>query len=259
MEALIQLREVSVRIDDTHIIDGVNLTIPMGKTLFVLGPAGSGKSTVLKTAAGLIPADEGEVLAGGKAYSRMGERELQDFRTYAGFVFQDAALWQNMTIRNNLLLPLRAHYPNLAPELAQRKVDEVIAKVGYEEGLDIRPAELSAGEQKLIGFARALMLDPMMLFLDAPLSLVDAGGAKRLMRIVMDLKKQGKTIVAVTNQLEFAFRAADRICILKQGRVWDEGNVVEIGERWPAFMEDLGPGARHALEERIEERNRAKV
>ena len=250
MEALIDLEHVHVHHGDFEVLSDVNVSFSTGDTTFIIGPSGSGKSTLLKVAAGLIPPDSGEALVGNKSWMRMSDQELREFRLYAAFVFQDSALWANMTIMQNMLLPLQHHFPRIAVEFHRKKVMAALEKVGYRERTDLRPAELSSGEQKLVSFARALVLDPMLLFLDSPLSLVDGGNATRLVELCTEFRKQHKSQIIVTNKVEFCLQLADRVCVMEKGKVIRNGTIWEVAADWPACMGRPSAAQRAILEKR---------
>ena len=250
MEALIDLHHINVRYGGFEVLQDVSVSFPTGDTTFLIGPSGCGKSTLLKVAAGLIPPDSGEALVGNKSWMRMSDQEIKEFRRFASYVFQDSALWANMTIMQNLLLPLQYHFPRMSVEFLRTKVNAALAKVGYTERTDLRPAELSSGEQKMVSFARSLVLDPMLLFLDAPLSLVDGSNATRLADLCFEFKKQHKSLIIVTNKMEFCFQLADRICLLERGRVVMDGPMMEVVANWPPFMGRLNSALRTIIEKR---------
>jgi ABC-type transporter Mla maintaining outer membrane lipid asymmetry ATPase subunit MlaF len=250
VEALIDLTNIHVRHGGYEVLSDVSISFPTGQTCFVIGPSGCGKSTLLKVAAGLTPPDSGEALVGNKSWMRMTDQETREFRLYASYVFQDSALWANMTIMQNLLLPLQHHFPRIAVEFHRKKVMAALDKVGYYERTDLRPAELSSGEQKMISFARALVLDPMVLFLDAPLSLVDGSNATRLVELCFESKARHKSQIIVSNKTEFCFQLADRVCVMEKGRIIRDGTLWEVVEDWPACMGRLTSGQRAILEKR---------
>lgn len=255
MEALIDIQNAWVRHGDYDILRGATVSFATGESSFIIGPSGSGKSTLLKVAAGLIPVDSGDVLVGNKSWARMSDQESREFRLYGAFVFQDSALWANMSIYTNLTLALKYHFPSLTPEAVHQKVTAALAKVGYNESLNLRPADLSSGEQKLVGFARALMIDPLLLFLDSPISLVDGKNATRLVEICREFRRQRRSQIVVTNKLEFALQLADRIVIMDEGSIVDSGPVLELVERWPESAGKLSAGQQAIIEQRRNEAN----
>jgi len=250
MEALIDIQDAWVRQGDYEILKGTSVSFPTGDTSFIIGPSGCGKSTLLKVAAGLIPVDSGDVLVGNKSWGRMSDQENREFRQYAAFVFQDSALWENMSIMQNLSLSLQYHFPRLSQETVRKRVNAALAKVGYTESVSLRPSDLSSGEQKLVGFARALMMDPFLLFLDSPLSLVDGKNATRLVELCREFRRQRRSQIVVTNKLEFCLQLADRIVIMDQGRIVDSGEFFAVVERWPETMGRLTAGQQAIIEQR---------
>jgi len=133
-----------------------------------MGPSGSGKSTLLKVAAGICVPDSGEVLVEGRSLLRMSDRRLLEFRRASGFMFQDAALWANKTIFENLALPLQIHRQDLAAASVRAEVLAALRRAGLEASAELRPAQMSMGENKIVSFLRAVVLRPALLFLDNP-------------------------------------------------------------------------------------------
>jgi phospholipid/cholesterol/gamma-HCH transport system ATP-binding protein len=206
---------------------GVSLSLSPGETLFAMGGAGSGKSVLLKTAAGIALPAEGEVLYRGRSLARMSEREEAAFRKASGFVFQDGALWANASLYDNLALPIRLHEPLWDKAEIDRAVKRAAELVGYGEELQVRPAELSSGERKLIGLARALVLDPELLFMDDPTSILDEAAAVRVQDIIESLKTRGRSILIASAASDFASRCADSVAVLLGGSLAAYGDYGE--------------------------------
>ncbi len=224
----IELREIVVRRGDTVALDNISVLFPSGKTTVILGPAGSGKSTLLKVAAGIILPDSGRVLVEGKSLSTMSERENNEFRRGSGFIFQDSALWANSTIRQNLSLPLRFHFPALTDQEIERRIGALVAKVGFHESLGHRPAESSSGERKIISFLRALVTDPALLYMDEPLTGIDHQTAERMTEIMRELKRAARTIIMVTHDPVLTSQLADYLVVLDAGRILDCGPLSQV-------------------------------
>lgn len=254
MEALIDVKNAWLRQGGNEVLKDATVSFPTGETCFIVGPSGCGKSTLLKVAAGLLPVDRGDVLVGNRSWSLMDDQESRAFRQYAAFVFQDSALWANMSIQQNLGLALRYHFPRLSDEAVRRRVLAACERVGYREGMDKRPAELSHGEQKLVGFARALMLDPLLLFLDSPLSLVDGRNATRLVELCREFRRQRRSQIIVTNKLEFCLQLADRVVVMDEGRIVRWGPLLEVADDWPESMGRLTAGQLAIVEQRRQEK-----
>jgi phospholipid/cholesterol/gamma-HCH transport system ATP-binding protein len=223
----IELRGIRTVRGDSEVLSGIDLSLPRGETLFVMGNAGSGKSVLIKTAAGIALPTEGEVLYKGKSLARMNEREEAAFRKASGFVFQEAALWANQNLYDNLALPARLHRPDWSKAELERAVRRAAEVAGYEQDLYVRPVELSAGERKLIGLARALVLDPELLFMDDPTSELDESSASRIFDIVDALKERGRSVLVTSGLSEFASRCADRIAVLLGGKLAAVGSYDE--------------------------------
>ena len=224
----IELKGVRVSIADYEILCDMSVAFPEGKAICIVGKAGSGKSTLLKTAAGLIIPQSGHVFYQGKDLARMNRLEELAFRKIASFSFQDAALWANQSIYNNLSLPLALHEPGLSKSESDKRVRDVVQRVGYHEGLGFRPADLSTGEQKLISLARALILRPRLLFLDEPTASLDEDSVDRLVAILREEKAKGKTLIVVSHDGRMIADVADLLCVVSMGKVAGFGDVDQV-------------------------------
>jgi phospholipid/cholesterol/gamma-HCH transport system ATP-binding protein len=214
-----------------EVLRDISLSLAPGETLFAMGGAGSGKSVLLKAAAGIALPVEGEVLYKGRSLARMSVREEAAFRKASGFVFQDAALWANQSLYDNLALPVRLHEPLWGKAEVERAVRRAVELVGFEAELRVRPAELSSGERKLVGLARALVLDPELLFMDDPTSGLDEAAAAKVPDIVDGLKARGCSIFVTGEVSEFASRCADSVAVLIGGSLAAWGSYSEA-EAW---------------------------
>jgi phospholipid/cholesterol/gamma-HCH transport system ATP-binding protein len=228
MSSVIELKDVTVSVADYEILRDLSVSFPEGKVTCIVGKAGSGKSTLLKTAAGLIIPDYGEVYFQGRSLARMNKGEELAFRKSGAFAFQDAALWSNQSIYNNLSLPLAVHESNLPKSESDRRVKAAAHRVGYLEGLGFRPADLSMGEQKLISLARALILDPQLLFLDEPTASLDEDSVDRLIRIMLEEKALGKSMILVSHDGRLIAETADFLCVVANGVVAGFGDVDQV-------------------------------
>jgi phospholipid/cholesterol/gamma-HCH transport system ATP-binding protein len=217
MGSILELQGVSVTREGGRVLREVSVGIPEGATSVFMGGAGSGKSSLLKVAAGLVVPDSGKVLFRGKDLARMSRAEEMDFRGKSAFVFQDAALWSNQSLFDNLALPLRVHRPGLSRAEIDTAVQRAVDIVGFREELGSRPADLSTGEKRLVGLARALVLDPELLFLDEPAASLDEGSAERVYDILAQLRARGKSIVVVSGNSDFVSRYADVVGVVREG------------------------------------------
>ena len=214
---VIELKKIAFAAQNKRIVQGISLPFADGETTALVGPSGGGKSTVLKLAAGLIVPSEGRVDFRGRDISMMSRTQNLAFRKQAAFVFQDSALWANQNIRQILELPLMIHFPRMTARERSDRVREVVAEVGFKRDLDIRPSQLSMGEQKLIAFARAMTCRPRILFLDEWTESLDDAAARRLVAIVKRRQQQGTTIIFVSHNFRVIKELAQRICMIVDG------------------------------------------
>jgi len=220
MAGIIELKNVSFSAQgDRKIVQDVSIDFVPGKTTAIVGPSGGGKSTVLKLAAGLLLPDNGEVLFKEKNVAYMNRGENLEFRREGAFVFQDSALWANMDLFQILELPLKIHYPNMTKNQRANRIKEVTAQVGYRKDLAIRPARLSMGEQKLIAFARAMLCNPSLLFLDEWTESLDETAADRLIDIIRKKQREDVSVLFVSHDMRMIMDLADYVVVIVDGRV----------------------------------------
>jgi len=237
---LLELLDIVASSGGYEILSGATVAFPEGMCSVVMGAAGSGKSTLLKTAAGLLVPDEGSVLFHGSDMSKFHHKDEMAFRAASGFVFQDSALWANTSILNNVSMPLRVHKAWMSQSDVAETVRVLLKHLGYEEGMAMRPAELSSGEQKLISIARAVVHDPALVFMDDPTSNLDEDAVEKLFLLLADLKSKHSTIIIVTNNSELAYRFADRLGVIKTGKMAAFGSYDEtVGRAEEALSTSL--------------------
>lgn len=227
-ESAIEVRGLVKRYGDRTILDGVDLTVHRGETLVILGGSGSGKSTLLRCLVGLVQPDAGTVELMGTDLFNATAAEVSSLRQRMGMAFQGSALFGSLTVAGNVDLPLREF--SRLPESTRRIVVQIkLALVGLENAMDRLPAELSGGMQKRAAFARAMALDPDLLFCDEPSAGLDPITAAELDRLLIQLRDVfGVTLVVVTHEMESAFAVADRIALMHQGRFLLTGSPEEV-------------------------------
>ena len=217
-EPIIQVQSVVKRFDGRTVLDEVKLEVMRGETLVILGGSGSGKSTLLRLMIGNEKLNGGDILSLGKSLSRMSVGELDDYRRSIGVLFQSGALFNSMTVAENVALPLREH-TDLPDETIEIMVKIKLELVGLRTHADKMPAMLSGGMKKRAGLARAISLDPKILFYDEPSAGLDPVTSTEIDHLIMDLNdKLGVTSVVVTHEMESAFRIADRMVLLDRGK-----------------------------------------
>jgi ABC-type transporter Mla maintaining outer membrane lipid asymmetry ATPase subunit MlaF len=228
MNPLIELKSVTVQAQEYISLNEVSVSFPANCSTVIMGPSGSGKSMLLKVAAAIIPPDNGRVLLKGKNLQRMSQKELLEFRRNSGFMFQDAALWENKTIYENLALPVQFHFPNRKPEEIGKRIRELLRVMNLLDSISLRPAALSEGEQKVVSFLRAIILEPVILFLDEPTPSIDHQLLDKMLRMIRELKDKGCSIIAVTHDAHLTAMIADNLVVLKNGRVIAAAETAEI-------------------------------
>jgi phospholipid/cholesterol/gamma-HCH transport system ATP-binding protein len=214
----IQVQEVTKYFGRTRVLDGVRLDVLEGETLVILGGSGSGKSTLLRLMIGNIPYNSGDIVALDKSIHEMNESELDAYRKSIGVLFQSGALFNSMSVADNVALPLREH-TDLPEETIDIMVKIKLELVGLRQHSDKMPAELSGGMKKRAGLARAISLDPRILFYDEPSAGLDPVTSAEIDQLIIDLNhKLGVTSVVVTHEMDSAFRIADRMVLLDRGK-----------------------------------------
>jgi phospholipid/cholesterol/gamma-HCH transport system ATP-binding protein len=198
---------------------GVSFQLHWDEILGLLGGSGSGKSLILRSIIGLEKPDQGRILFDGKDIVEMGERELFPIRTRISYVFQGGALFDSLSVEDNLAYPLRAH-TKLSEREIMTKVNDALESVDMRGTNDLFPAELSGGMQKRAGLARATILKPEIILFDEPTAGLDPINTHRLVHNIKSVKSRGITGIFVTHDMPAAFEICDRIAILRQGRIY---------------------------------------
>jgi len=219
----ITLEKIRVVSGNFTVVEEASAVFPAGKCSVLMGVAGSGKSTIIKAAAGLMAPESGQVLMNTLDINTFNRKDELTFRSISGFVFQDAALWQDTSAFQNVAMPLRIHHNDLDPKALYTKVDSMIRKTGFTDNSNLRPAELSTGEQKMLSIARALVHEPKIVFMDDPTANIDEDSIERLYTIVEELKEKGTTLIITTNISEIAYRFADYLGVIREGKILSFG------------------------------------
>ncbi len=212
----------------THtVLKDITLTLTKGENLVVLGESGSGKSVMIKCLVGLEEPDEGTVSVLGKDIAKLKGKHLDDLRKRVGFLFQSAALYDSMTVRENLEFPLRGS--NDATADREGLVKEALENVGLLDAIDKMPTELSGGMRKRIGLARTLILKPEIMLYDEPTTGLDPITSKEISTLIMDVRKKYNTAsIIITHDIVCAKITADRIIVIRDGMCAAEGNFDEM-------------------------------
>jgi phospholipid/cholesterol/gamma-HCH transport system ATP-binding protein len=228
---VIELRGIRKSFNEVLILKDVNLSVRKGENLVVLGKSGSGKSVLIKCIVGLVDPDEGEVYVLGENILELNEKQLNETRLKTGFLFQNAALYDSMTVGENLAFPLKQHFKKLTEEETEKRINEGLDDVGLLESKDKMPSALSGGMTKRIGLARTLILKPEIMLYDEPTTGLDTATAKEISELIVLLQKKNKiSSIIITHDMACARITADRIVILKDGMIETEGTYDELAE-----------------------------
>jgi phospholipid/cholesterol/gamma-HCH transport system ATP-binding protein len=224
----LELVGVEKSFGSNHVLRGIDLEIAKGEILTLLGGSGTGKSVLLKHMIGLLRPDAGRVVVDGIDTTGLGERDWVDLRRRFGYVFQGSALFDSLSVFENVAYPLREHLSLDEEELAER-VASCLASVGLAGIEAMMPAELSGGMRKRVAVARAIALEPDVILYDEPTTGLDPANARRIGQLIVSLRDRlGVTSVVVTHELDLCFDISDRVALLKDGRLVACGPAAEI-------------------------------
>jgi ABC-2 type transport system ATP-binding protein len=218
----IRLENVCVSFGDRQILKGINLVFPAGETSVVIGPSGCGKSTVLRLVSGLLQPTSGRIWVGDVDITRLTRQEMKAYRQGLGFLFQAGALFDSMTVAENVAFSLTEHL-RLSQDELDRIVNEKLAIVDLPGLGHLYPANLSGGMQKRVSLARAIARDPSLILYDEPTTGLDPRGRQDMWGVIEDLVKEGVTLLLTTQYLEEADQLADEIAVIDTGKVIARG------------------------------------
>ncbi len=229
---------------EQKVLDGINLKVAKGETVAVLGRSGGGKSVFLKLLIRLQTPDSGSIRIAGQEITKLNEKQLNDVRKKIGFLFQQAALYDSLTVEENVAFPLKRHTKKSAAEQKDR-VRELLADVGMDQDLEKLPSQISGGMQKRVGLARALALDPEILLFDEPTAGLDPITATEIGSLILELKKKRQlSAIVVTHDVQGA-KAYSDLVLLHQGTIQAEGNLEELQRSKDEFVAQfVGYGSR---------------
>jgi phospholipid/cholesterol/gamma-HCH transport system ATP-binding protein len=245
----VEFRGVRKAFRDKAVLLGLDLRVRSGETFTILGGSGSGKSVCLKHMIGLLRCDAGEVFVLGRDVSRLPERDWVGLRRDFGMVFQGAALFDSLSVYENVAYPIREHM-DWSEERVRERVRQCLEGVGLAGSEALLPAELSGGMRKRVGVARAIALSPRIVLYDEPTTGLDPANARRIGQLIRALQVElSATSVVVTHDLELCFAISDRVALLREGRLAVEGPAGEVREHaelraFATGSESLSEGAR---------------
>jgi phospholipid/cholesterol/gamma-HCH transport system ATP-binding protein len=228
-EPVITIRGLTKSFTDHDVLRGIDLHVNKGENLVILGKSGTGKSVLIKCLVGLEWPDSGTIDILGQDISTLNYGEMNALRLRIGFLFQNAALYDSMTVRENLNFPLRQHKKKMPWQEKQTLIMETLENVGLADSIDQLPSRLSGGQSKRIGLARTLILQPEIMLYDEPTTGLDTGTAKEISELICYTKKKYNiSSITITHDMACAKMTADRIILLKDGIVYAEGSYKDL-------------------------------
>lgn len=228
-EPVILVKDLYKSFEDLEVLKGVNLSVYKGENVVVLGKSGSGKSVLIKILVGLLKPDSGEVKVLGQEVDALSEKELNALRLRIGFSFQSSALYDSMSIRQNLEFPLKMNVKNISKKDMNLAVEEVLNAVGLEDKINQMPAELSGGQRKRIGIARTLILKPEIMLYDEPTAGLDPITSYEINSLINEMQhKYNTSSIIITHDLTCAKETGDRVGMFVDGKFTRVGKFAEV-------------------------------
>jgi phospholipid/cholesterol/gamma-HCH transport system ATP-binding protein len=228
-EPIISIKNLWKSFGTNDVLKGINLTINKGEGLVILGRSGSGKTIIIKCLVGLVELDKGEIIVFGSDITKVKTKKLNQIRVRIGFMFQNGALYDSMSVRQNLVFTLKHHTKNLSDTIIEDKINEALENVGLLGAIDKMPAELSGGMKKRIGLARALIIKPEIILYDEPTSGLDTITSKEINELMLSIQNKYKTSsIIITHDMACAKMTGNRIVILKDGIINAQGTYEEL-------------------------------
>ena len=245
MKPAVRVERITKSFGGRKVLDGVTFDIPKATAFCLLGRSGTGKSVTLRHIIGLVHPDAGRVIIEGRDITDANPRELSEIRKHMGFLFQNAALFDSMTVGENVAFPLRRH-TRLSEDEIRTRAKQKLADVGLDRDFDKMPAELSGGMKKRAGLARAMALDPSILLVDEPSAGLDPMTTAEIDELLAERKRGGATLVVVTHNIPSARAIGDELALLHEGRIIARGTPGELDRSSDpfvhAFMRSEGGG-----------------
>jgi len=237
---VVEVKKLTKRFDELLVLENVSIEVLRAENLVVFGKSGSGKSVLLKCIIGLMKPDKGNIFINSQNILELTIHQLNKVRKDIGFLFQGSALYDSMTVRENLSFPLKRHFENMTAKQIEDKVRYTLDLVSLEDAIDKMPSELSGGMKKRIGLARSIITDPALMLYDEPTTGLDPITSKEISELILNLqKKLNMTSIAVTHDLICAEIIADRAIFLRDAHVAFEGRIEELTSSHDPFLKNF--------------------
>ncbi len=226
---IIAFNNVCKTFGTNQVLNGISFKVNQGEDVVILGRSGSGKSVAVKCIVGLIEVDKGEIVVFGTDVTQLNYKALNKIRTRIGFLFQNGALYDSMSVRQNLAFTLKHHTKGLSESEVEQQIMEALGNVGLKNAIDLMPSALSGGMKKRIGLARTLISKPEIILYDEPTTGLDTITSREISDLILDIQKKYKTTsIIITHDLSCAKKTGNRIMILKDGVIHCEGSYIEL-------------------------------
>lgn len=228
-EDIVVIQDLNKSFGSTDVLKGMTLSLKKGENLVVLGKSGTGKSVLIKCIVRLLNADSGSIKVQGEEVTELKNTQMNEVRKKIGFLFQGGALYDSMTVRENLEFPLKRMFKNLSKKEVNDKIKEALANVGLPDAIDKMPSELSGGMKKRISLARTIIVDPEIMLYDEPTTGLDPVSSHEISLLINEVQQKYKTSsIIITHDIECAKTVANRIIMLKEGKVYKEGVLADF-------------------------------
>jgi phospholipid/cholesterol/gamma-HCH transport system ATP-binding protein len=228
-DVVIEMQHLKKSFGNNHVLRDINLVINKGENLAILGQSGTGKSVLIKCIVGLVEIDDGKLLIFGQNISELKNKDLIEIQKRIGFLFQSGALYDSMTVRENLEFPLRKKISSIPKDELESLIKESLHDVGLDKAIDKTPSELSGGMRKRLGLARTLILKPEIMLYDEPTTGLDPITSKEISNLILEVQiKHNTTSIIITHDIECTRLTANRIIVIKDGMCAAEGTFNEL-------------------------------
>lgn len=228
-EDILVIQDLTKSFETTAVLKGLSLTLKKGENLVILGKSGTGKSVLIKCIVRLLNVDSGSINVLGEEITTLKNEELNEVRRKIGFLFQSGALYDSMTVRENLEFPLKRIFKNLSKKEMEEKVKTALENVGLPDAIDKMPSELSGGMRKRISLARTIIVDPEIMLYDEPTTGLDPVTSHEISLLINEIQEKYKTSsIIITHDIECAKTVANRIIMLQEGEVYKEGMLADF-------------------------------
>lgn len=234
---VVEMEKVTKSFGSNRVLRGIDLVMRKGESIVVLGQSGTGKSVLIKCIVGLVDPDEGKLVIFGRNTAELKQKELSEVRRKIGFLFQSGALYDSMTVRDNLEFPLRRQLRSIPRDELDSLVHEALKNVGLGDTIDRMPSELSGGMRKRLGLARTLILKPEIILYDEPTTGLDPITSKEISKLILQVQRIYNTSsIIITHDIECARRTANRIIVIKDGVCAAEGSYSDLERSTDAWI-----------------------